>query len=646
MSLFEQTYNNNIRTISGLINVPFQDDSVLECDTSTGAVGVQLQDIPANKWNTIWKLYIVDKSGNASVNNITVTAPAGYLINGVSSFVINSNNATLIIRVSSNTNYAGQYSATILGSGYNLIEDEGTPLPARTTLNFVGGAVTVTDSGGKTIVTISGGGLISLTNAQMSNLINTSTVSVGQFYLITDAGFTDGGVIVQGTTTNSVTINGSGIFYNADYQAIGNYSGVAGFNSALGLWSIVPQAVVIGDCVVYDNQNYKNLTGVWGTAPSSDAVNWQLLPKSSTTGYIIAIDRVKYDVGLSVITYREDVLGNEVDLVISGGNNSLINFQWGRGLACIGNKVLSGGIMNCTNSYAVFQFNTVIGGGSTISDSTSKKDFGEVKNNIIEAQGELILTETKGKVNKNYISQSSDGINSQLIVPSILLGGELRNNRITTGSVMTINSIEGTVDSNILNTRSTITIGNVVSGSEILKNELNNFGSLVITATTLANNVIGCNISDNNIVDLATVTTNYSNYTIFRGYSNWEYDLDFDTVGVHAGLILTIPPILSYVGIFNAVNSLGKNTAQIVNPPSNHEFTIIPTGTPVGNIFRINYPIPSVAVAVANDIIELQNQYSASVFDYNITYRANGCDYAVFKKLGNLVGLIERNVFR
>jgi hypothetical protein len=42
--------------------------------------------------------------------------------------------------------------------GYNLIQEEGTSLPARTTIDFQGGGVTATDDGTKTIVTIPGGG--------------------------------------------------------------------------------------------------------------------------------------------------------------------------------------------------------------------------------------------------------------------------------------------------------------------------------------------------------------------------------------------------------------------------------------------------------------------------------------------------------
>jgi len=47
---------------------------------------------------------------------------------------------------------------TGISGAAHTIEDEGTPLTARTSLNFVGSGVTAADSGGKTVVTISGGG--------------------------------------------------------------------------------------------------------------------------------------------------------------------------------------------------------------------------------------------------------------------------------------------------------------------------------------------------------------------------------------------------------------------------------------------------------------------------------------------------------
>lgn len=42
--------------------------------------------------------------------------------------------------------------------GYNVVEDEGSPLTKRTTINFTGAGVSCVDSGGKTVCTISGGG--------------------------------------------------------------------------------------------------------------------------------------------------------------------------------------------------------------------------------------------------------------------------------------------------------------------------------------------------------------------------------------------------------------------------------------------------------------------------------------------------------
>lgn len=47
--------------------------------------------------------------------------------------------------------------AQVVGGGGHIIEDEGTPLTQRSTLNFVGSGVGVTDAGGKTVVTIVAG---------------------------------------------------------------------------------------------------------------------------------------------------------------------------------------------------------------------------------------------------------------------------------------------------------------------------------------------------------------------------------------------------------------------------------------------------------------------------------------------------------
>lgn len=61
------------------------------------------------------------------------------------------------------------------GSGYSVVQDEGTPLTARSTINFVGAGVTATDSGSVTTVTIpgGGGGGITVTRATITVPANT-----------------------------------------------------------------------------------------------------------------------------------------------------------------------------------------------------------------------------------------------------------------------------------------------------------------------------------------------------------------------------------------------------------------------------------------------------------------------------------------
>jgi hypothetical protein len=54
------------------------------------------------------------------------------------------------------------------GGGAHVIEDEGTPVAQRTNMNFTGAGVTVTDAGGKTVVTIPGGAGGSVTQAVVS----------------------------------------------------------------------------------------------------------------------------------------------------------------------------------------------------------------------------------------------------------------------------------------------------------------------------------------------------------------------------------------------------------------------------------------------------------------------------------------------
>lgn len=100
------------------------------------------RDIP-NSLRIGGDIFMVERADHAT----TPAAGLGVL------WVKNTTPSTLIF-----TDDAG--TDTTIGSGgggsAHTIEDEGTPLTARSSLNFVGAGVTAADSGGKTVVTISG----------------------------------------------------------------------------------------------------------------------------------------------------------------------------------------------------------------------------------------------------------------------------------------------------------------------------------------------------------------------------------------------------------------------------------------------------------------------------------------------------------
>lgn len=165
-TLYSTKYPNNSRVVSGVVNI-YEDDSVLLCDTSSAPVVINLLQIPSEKqtytssgnWSTQYKLYIIDYSGNAATNNITVHAPNGFKINSVSSQVININNEALVVEIVSNLDYIA-FSSIISSTPPTpplIIADEGISLPNEPVLNFVGAGVTVTNGpGSQNVVTIPG----------------------------------------------------------------------------------------------------------------------------------------------------------------------------------------------------------------------------------------------------------------------------------------------------------------------------------------------------------------------------------------------------------------------------------------------------------------------------------------------------------
>lgn len=341
MILNSTYYKNPQRTIVGLLNVVSTADTIILCDTSVGAVAIQLLEIPNDQWNTTYKLYIADKSSNASTNNITITAPLGFTINNQSSLVISTDGGAVLIRVASNTGYLGSLTSGGSGGSVSVINQQNptiAPVTLTTSLDqlIVKGFQTTNVGNDVTLQNA----FVSVTNAQIISLISGGTLIPNQIYQISNATFgitppIAFNVFIKATSINSLDTYGSGKFFNADYNSNGDYSGVTGFVAQKGVWSSFAFPVVIGDVAIWNNLHWKNLTGLNGfNPPDVDLVNWQLLPYSATNGYIIEHDLIGYDVQTNRITWRKDNLLNYVEFFTDSGSggtgfNSLNRFQWG-----------------------------------------------------------------------------------------------------------------------------------------------------------------------------------------------------------------------------------------------------------------------------------------------------------------------------
>jgi|694.fasta_scaffold43162_3 hypothetical protein len=145
-------------TYNVLANLGFsqlqQNELYFECDTSVAPVTIIFPQISDFGGYLNTKIYVSDLSNNAFNNNITIIPSGGDTINQGGGVVIDINNGTFAFWIASTSQWIGLDSHTYTSTAYYTIEDEGTPEVQRTTMNFVGNGVTVSDVGGKTQIDI------------------------------------------------------------------------------------------------------------------------------------------------------------------------------------------------------------------------------------------------------------------------------------------------------------------------------------------------------------------------------------------------------------------------------------------------------------------------------------------------------------
>lgn len=420
----KQKYQNTTRLITGTGNLVYENDVIINCDTSIGSVALMLLEIPANHWNTIYTLRVVDISGNASVNNITINAPIGFTVNNAPSVVINANNGIAIITIASNTAYSAIITSNTGAQGATGSQGTQGIQGTQGTQGIQGLGIqgTIGSQGIQGIQGITGGTSFTILNfATLTGLINSNSLVQGGFYLINDAIFINSlgvyyetvPVLVQAISTNEISLNGNGIFLNADYQSNGDYSGVPSFVAQTGVW-VSLGTYVIGDVCIWNNYHFVNLTGVnTSTTPDADIVNWSRLAKNDTNGYITEIDIVKFNVKTGQITYREDVRNNRIEnnlqTYLFTRGETFLYFQWGNDNV-INNTILYESILDSRNNIGQIKGNLIIN-NSTVSN-VNEWNQQEFNNNTFES-AKLIVTDWKGNFNSNNLKYTESAISLQ-----------------------------------------------------------------------------------------------------------------------------------------------------------------------------------------------------------------------------------------
>jgi hypothetical protein len=375
----------------------------------------------------------------------------------------------------------------------------------------------------------------------MLELISNGTVDAGTYYKITNPINADEGVIVQGIVTNSnPSLQGSGIFLNADYQNVGNYSGVSGFVSNLGIWSSVVQTVVVGNVVIWGNRHWKNVTGNWGSSLNETTLDdsWSLLPKNVTNGYIREIDFIKYNVNTNLVIYRADKRLNEVDYYVSI-SDSISLFQWGRDVVK-SNKVFSLSGMQCTNSYCSF-YGNYLTNESLLVDTSNINSLGcEINSNILTSNSIIYITSNIGFIAYNTLNKSSMTITTN--------NANIDNNFLSSESVINITINAENITKNTLN-RGGITVNDNRGG--IIENSLNSLGRIEIIGINYAN------IMSNTIGALGYIycTTNTTSANIYSNSINFEIYPEYFTLDQTARVINT--------GYSNFYTQLGLDDTSI-----------------------------------------------------------------------------------
>jgi hypothetical protein len=145
--------------------------------------------------------------------------------------------------------------------------------------------------------------------------------------------------------------------------------------------------------------------------------------------------------------------------------------------------------------------------------------------------------------------------------------------------------------------------------------------------------IINCNFNLGKTLDLCSIapiaditfdnTKSYAYKTINSLASNFEADLNMDSLSIYTGTQLIIPTNLNYVGVFTIINNTGQTITKIVNLPASHKVRFYVEN---GNTQLFSH------TTIANPAVNLLVSDAAAV--NTIVGRADGSDFIEYELSG------------
>lgn len=253
------------------------------------------------------------------------------------------------------------------------------------------------------------GEAIPLTYAEAQALVAANELIPGLHYNLTDKA--DGGIQLLAITPNKFSLEGQGIFLNPDFQDT-----VLGSNNFtfVGVWHSGLAGLVSDESVtVWNGIQYKNLTGVVGTDPDGDAVNWEIIDKTINPElYAKEVDFIIYD-------FNNDVIIWEVDRRNNRWNPSYVtSFQKGNDLVK-GNYIEVESNVDIINQRGTIINNIITGTNNgyleATSDFTGSFNHNKVFDTNISITDLAAITACRFEIHKSITFGTGDSYNEKTV---------------------------------------------------------------------------------------------------------------------------------------------------------------------------------------------------------------------------------------